>query len=36
MKGLSLLIAAALMRIQAVEIVEFEGGQVARTWHTED
>ena len=24
------------MRIQAVDIHEFEGGQVARTWHTED
>lgn len=24
------------MRIQAVDIHEFEGGQVARTWHTDD
>ena len=24
------------MRIQAVDIHDFEGGQVARTWHTED
>jgi steroid delta-isomerase-like uncharacterized protein len=24
------------MRIQAVDIHQFEGGQVARTWHTED
>ncbi|SBV32569.1 protein of unknown function [uncultured Sphingopyxis sp.] len=24
------------MRIQAVDIHEFEGGQVVRTWHTED